>query len=328
MLELFIKVEGEVNSMRTVDLFAGSGGLSLGFENAGFDIVAAYDAWPPAIKCYKANFHHPMFDMDLSNVKASVSHISQWAPKIIIGGPPCQDFSHAGKRMEGERANLTLSFAKIVDAIRPQLFVMENVDRAFKSEAYARARRIFKKAGYGLTEKVVDASLCGVPQIRKRFFCIGCLREQDNFLDQKIEMSLSTRPMTVREYLGSELTINYYYRHPRNYNRRGVFSVDEPAPTIRGVNRPVPKGYPGHPNDASSVTRRLRALTTYERARLQSFPSNFIWPGSKTDVEQMIGNAVPIKLAEFVGRIVISYLKPVRTRRRLTVGSRTVLEMA
>jgi len=293
--------------MKTVDLFAGSGGLSLGFGNAGFLILAAYDSWKPAVECYRANFSHPIFEMDLGAIAESIKHISQWSPDIIIGGPPCQDFSHAGKRSEGNKAILTTSFANIIAHIRPKWFVMENVDRAFKSNAYKQAREIFKDTGYGLTERILDASLCGVPQYRKRFFCVGLLKARDGFLDSFLDSSLSGEPLTVRDYFADELGVHYYYRHPRNYNRRGIFSIDEPAPTVRGVNRPVPKGYQGHPNDPVPVTPALRPLTTMERARIQTFPSTFIWKGNKTEIEQMIGNAVPVKLAEFIAHAIMSF---------------------
>ncbi len=86
--------------MRVVDLFAGCGGLSLGFEQQGFNIVAAFELWDAAIKCYEANFTHPIFKIDLSDTQAAVQLIKEYQPDIIIGGPPCQDFSHAGKRVE------------------------------------------------------------------------------------------------------------------------------------------------------------------------------------------------------------------------------------
>lgn len=73
---------------------------------------------------------------------------------------------------------------------------------------------------------------------------------------------------------------------------------------MRGVNRPVPKGYPGHPNDACPVTENLHALTTEERSWIQTFPKTYKWIGSKTDVEQMIGNAVPVNLASFIAETV------------------------
>lgn len=286
--------------MRTVDLFAGCGGMSQGFLNAGFDLVAAYEFWHKAAECYRDNFVHPVFELDLSDTASAIKHIRNFTPDLVIGGPPCQDFSHAGKRVEAERANLTVAYATIVSALKVKYFVMENVDRAQKSDAFRSAREIFKENGYGITEITLDASHCGVPQKRKRFFCIGVLNGVDEELTEYLIEDISEHETTMRDYFGNKLGFEYYYRHPRNYNRRGIFSIDEPAPTMRGVNRPIPKGYPGHPNDACPLSKHVRALTTEERALVQTFPTDFVWHGSKTDKEQMIGNAVPVKLAEFV----------------------------
>lgn len=286
--------------MRIVDLFAGCGGLSLGFQNAGFDIVAAFEWWGTAVECYKANFNHPVVQLDLSDTTNAITEIKKYAPDMIIGGPPCQDFSHAGKRIENDRAELTESYAKIISGIMPRCFVMENVDRAKKSCAYANAREIFKQAGYGLTEIILDASLCGTPQKRKRFICFGVLGKEDGFAQDVFTGRFAKKPMTLRDYFGDTLGFEFYYRHPRNYSRRAVFSIDEPAPTMRGVNRPVPKGYPGHKNDACPITQDLHVLSTVERALIQTFPKDYKWIGNKTDIEQMIGNAVPVNLAKFV----------------------------
>lgn len=294
--------------MRTVDLFAGCGGLSKGFQNAEFNIVAAFEYWSVAATCYENNFNHPVYQTDLSQTDDAIGIIEKLNPTVIIGGPPCQDFSHAGKRIEANRASLTSSFAKIVSTVQPKYFVMENVDRAQKSLAYQEARAVFKQAGYGLTEIVLDASLCGVPQKRKRFFCVGVLNAEDNCALAELKQEMSETPMTLKDYFGNTLDFEYYYRHPRNYNRRGVFSVDEPAPTMRGVNRPVPKGYPGHPKDACAVSSGVRALTTLERALIQTFPADFKWLGTKTDTEQMIGNAVPVRLAEYVANALLLYV--------------------
>ncbi len=290
--------------MRAVDLFAGCGGLSLGFQKQGFEIVAAFEWWDAAVKCYKENFNHPVIKADLSDLETVIPIVQDLKPEIIIGGPPCQDFSHAGKRIEANRAVLTDCYAEIVAAVQPHCFVMENVDRARNSNAYASARAIFKRAGYGLTEVVLDASKCGSPQKRKRFICFGMRGEEDGFATNAFLERQSAKSMTLRDYFGDKLGFEYYYRHPRNYNRRAVFSIDEPAPTMRGVNRPVPKGYPGHPNDACPVNENLHVLTSKERALIQTFPDDFKWIGSKTDVEQMIGNAVPVNLAQFVAETV------------------------
>ncbi len=301
--------------MKTVDLFCGCGGLSLGFQKAGFKVLAAFDNWDEAVTVYHNNFRHPIFKQDLSDVEQSVSKIAKYKPDIIIGGPPCQDFSSAGKRDENNgRGDLTISYAKIVTAIKPEWFVMENVDRILKTGKLIEARKIFKEHGYGLTETVLNASLCGVPQRRKRFIMIGCLGEKDGFMLDVLEKRQSSKEMTIAEYFGDQLNIKYYYRHPRSYARRGIFSIDEPSPTIRGVNRPMPAGYTLHPTDPVSSLEGIRPLTTQERGMIQTFPKDFKFIGTKTGMEQMIGNAVPVNLAKFIGDSIMAYLgieKPV-----------------
>jgi len=308
--------------MRIVELFSGCGGTSLGFQNAGFDIVAAYEIWDTAIQCYGMNFKHPVRKADLSDTDTVIPMIKADAPDIITGGPPCQDFSSAGKRIECDRADLTRSYSIIVDAVRPKFFVMENVDRSFKSDTYKEARKIFKDAGYGLTEQILNASHCGVPQSRKRFICVGMLGGPDDFMKEHIQKNMTERPLTLRQYFGNSLDFEYYYRHPRNYSRRAIFSIDEPAPTMRGVNRPVPKGYPGHPNDALPLDGSIRPLTTLERSLIQTFPHTFQWTGSKTDMEQMIGNAVPVKLAEFVAVALKDFIDSRGVKRKISDGER------
>jgi DNA (cytosine-5)-methyltransferase 1 len=294
--------------MKVIDLFAGCGGLTLGFQQAGFDVVAAFDHWQPAIDVYQTNFQHTIFNIDLSTIM-DYSLFTQWKPDIIIGGPPCQDFSSAGKRNENNgQGNLTVSFAEIVCHVKPQCFVMENVERIISSEKLKFVKELFRKAGYGLTESILDASLCGVPQIRKRYFLIGLLESEDQFLEYYIAKNKQQKQMTLHDYFGSSLGIEYYYRHPRSYARRGIFSIYEPSPTIRGVNRPIPKGYTKHEGDSIDDLSKVRPLTTEERSFIQTFPENFVWKGTKTEKEQMIGNAVPVKLAEFVARRIKEFI--------------------
>lgn len=295
--------------MRTVDLFAGCGGLSLGFQNAGFNIVAAFDYWHPAIAVYRKNFQHPIFDKDLSNEDISL-FIADFSPDIIIGGPPCQDFSSAGKRDENlGRADLSLAFANIIASIKPKWFVMENVDRIGKSQILEQVLETFKKSGYGLSSSVLNASFCGVPQARKRYFLIGNLDGEDDVLTFYLTKNQSKTPMSIFEYLGDNLGVEYFYRHPRSYKRRAVFSVHEPSPTIRGVNRPIPKTYKKHEGDLCDINENLRPLTTIERSYIQTFPKTFKFKGNKSDLEQMIGNAVPVKLAEYVARCILEHIE-------------------
>lgn len=294
--------------MNVVDLFCGCGGMSLGFEKAGFNVLAGIDNWDQAIRVYGDNFNHPVHKLDLNDVESAVSVINGYKPEMIVGGPPCQDFSSAGKRNENNgRGDLTVKYAEIVSRISPEWFVMENVARIVKTTKLASAKQLLKDAGYGLTQCVLDASRCGVPQARKRFFLIGKMGVSDNFILPLVEAAISPRQMTLADYFGDSLHLTYYYRHPRSYVRRGIFSINEPSPTIRGVNRPMPKGYALHPGDPVRSLDGIRALTTEERSRIQTFPQSFRFSGNKTDQEQMIGNAVPVNLARFIGEVVNEY---------------------
>ncbi len=122
-------------------------------------------------------------------------------------------------------------------------------------------------------------------------------------------LNLKGKPIILKDYFGEQFGLTHYYRHPRSYARRGIFSIDEPSPTIRGVNRPIPKGYPGHSGDTLPSSENIRSLTTQERALIQTFPKNFILPGCKTDIEQVIGNAVPVNLAEYVAKCLARYIQ-------------------
>lgn len=293
---------------RVVDLFCGCGGLSLGFEKAGFNVVAAFDNWPEAIRVYQANFSHPIFPKDLSNTK-DISDIKSFNPDVIIGGPPCQDFSSAGHRDESlGRADLTLSFAEIIKQIRPKYFLMENVPTIQKSPILTQVLKVFAESGYGVSRRVLDASFCGVPQARKRYIVIGALGEKDGFLDEILASHLSTKRMTLYDYFGDSLGFEYYFRVPRSYSRRGIFSIYEPAMTVRGVDRPVPSGYKGHPGDPVPLDDSIRTLTYEERSWIQTFPRTFKWEGSKTNLNQMIGNAVPVDLAMYIANCLKEYI--------------------
>ena len=299
---------GANNAIPAVDLFSGCGGMSLGFESAGFEVRAAFDKWAPAIEVYRKNFTHPIFEQDLSDVAASVELVSSYSPAVIFGGPPCQDFSTAGFQDETRgRAALSISFAEIVTTVKPRWFVMENVATIHRTNAFKTACELYKKAGYGLTCKVLNAAYCGVPQSRKRMFIVGGLGEEDGFLEEFLQAGLSDKPMSIRDYLGDRLGIEHYFRVPTNYNRRGVFSIDEPSMTIRAVDRPIPPGYKGNPNDSAPVSE-VRCLTPKERSYIQTFPESFEFFGGKSDINTMIGNAVPVNLAKYVALSLARYI--------------------
>jgi len=295
--------------MKAVDLFSGCGGMSLGFMNSGIEIVAAFDNWKVAKEIYELNFDHQFYLDDLMSEESELK-LESLNFDMIIGGPPCQDFSIAGNRNDsGQRANLTIRFAELVVKYKPEWFVMENVYNITKSKVLSETISILKKGGYGLTHEVLDASFLGVPQARQRFFMIGKYDEEDGFIRNEMLANHSDNPMTVKDYFGKGLDFDYYYAHPRSYKRRAIFSVNEPSSTIRGVNRPMPATYKKHPADKSEPSTKVRALTTHERSLIQTFPKNFKLLGAKTHIEQIIGNAVPVKMAEHIANAIKDYLK-------------------
>ena len=290
--------------LQGIDLFCGVGGLSAGLQAAGVNIVAAYDDWPLAVLTYNRNLPSHAEQLDLRDITKAVREISRHKPDIIVGGPPCQDFSTAGGRVEGRQAGLTIAFSRIVAECNPQFVLMENVPQARRSAAYAQMKKTLEERGYRFAEQVLDASRCGVPQARKRFFSFGALEGDDictAFASWSAREESHAR-LTVKEYMANEIDVDYYYRHPRNYSRRSVFTVYEPSPTIRGVNRPVPPGYAANHLDSKDPSE-VRPLYSWERSRIQTFPADWEWPGGdrNADAELLIGNAVPVNLAAFVG---------------------------
>jgi DNA (cytosine-5)-methyltransferase 1 len=294
-------------ALKSVDLFCGCGGMSLGFQNAGVKVMAAFDNWQPAVETYNYNFLHQARRADISE-SSFIDLVADLKPDLISGGPPCQDFSIAGKRDgDGSRANMTLIYSQIIANVRPRWFVMENVYNIEKFPVLKVALKVFKEAGYGVSKRVIDASYVGVPQMRRRYFVIGRQGVEDGFLDDMLDGGLSQKRTSVRDFLGDSLKTEYYYMHPRSYNRRAIFSVEEPSATIRGVNRPMPGSYKKHPADKTADFKRVRSLSSAERAMIQTFPGSYIFKGTKSAVEQMIGNAVPVRLAEYVAKAIVSF---------------------
>lgn len=167
-----------------IDLFCGCGGFSLGFERAGFDVLLGIDVWKDAIKTY--SFNHKKSNSliaDLSSLNPSeIENLLNGKDiDVIIGGPPCQGFSVAGKRIiDDDRNKLYKSFVRFVAFFRPKAFVMENVPNILSMGNGIIKENIlkdFENLGYTVEYRVVVASDYGVPQNRKRAFFVGITKE-------------------------------------------------------------------------------------------------------------------------------------------------------
>ncbi len=302
--------------MRAFEIYSGVGGMSIGFEAAGIRVSGGVDSWDRVGYVRAANGMDYNW-ADASDLTRFGSDLDRYGLEMIIGGPPCQDFSVAGSKKAGENAAFTRSFALLVATARPEWFVFENVPDAAKSEEYAQARKIWQTAGYGLTEVFLDASLYGVPQARERLIAVGRRGEAYGFLEDALRKAASKKPRTVRSILDPRdpddarlLEIGYYYTRGFN-NGAGVRGLDEPAPGVNSTFRQRPYGKHkviDNPKDAIHATK-AHVLTQQQMARLQGFPRNFRWqPRHGTiaiaDIDQMIANAVPPAFAYYIAKAI------------------------
>ena len=176
-----------------IDLFCGCGGLSKGFQQAGFDIRFGIDMWKDAIVTYKHNFPSAVvLNEDIINISGddilNKTGMKKDEVDVIIGGPPCQGFSVSGKRMiDDERNKLYKSFVGLVSELKPKVFVMENVPglvRLFKGQVAEQVIEDFTSVGYKVKMKILSADNYGVPQQRKRVFFIGL---NENVFGDKVD---------------------------------------------------------------------------------------------------------------------------------------------
>lgn len=202
-----------------IDLFCGCGGMSLGFEQAGFNVLLGIDIWEDALKTYQFNRNGTKtLCADMSDLKGDnvAKIIGNTSVDVIIGGPPCQGFSIAGKRIiEDERNKLYKGFVRMVEYFKPRAFVMENVPNILTIGGGAIRDAIiadFSALGYSVGYKVLLASDYGVPQNRKRAVFVG-LNNGEHFSFPK---PFSTTKVTSEEALSDlpEYSLNDGSEYP------------------------------------------------------------------------------------------------------------------
>ncbi|WP_075841133.1 DNA cytosine methyltransferase [Clostridium perfringens] len=304
--------------LRTVALFAGCGGLDLGFENAGFNIIWANDNNKKVESTYRYN--HKNTDLV---IKSLVDIKSEDIPEcdIIIGGPPCQSWSLAGamKGKEDSRGQLFYEYVRVIKDKRPMAFVAENVKGIVSKahiESFNEIVEMFKESGYTVTYKLVNAKDYGVPQDRERVFIVGIRN------DLKVSYEFPESTHGKGNYVTLETAIGDLRDNPGEW-MEGSFSPifmsrnrrrnwDEVAFTVQASGRQT-QIHPDSPEMEKlekdkwqfkeESNRKVRRMSVRECARIQTFPDEFKFLGEPINENyKMIGNAVPVKLAEAVAR--------------------------
>ena len=310
-----------------MDLFAGAGGMSLGFDNAGFKNLLAVEFNKDFAETYKKNFpRHNLIVDDIKNVTEQQIYdiIKNEKVDVIIGGPPCQGFSIAGNIgrnfIDDDRNRLFKEFVRFVKIIKPRVFVLENVaamERHDKGKTIKEIVSSFKEIGYDIKYKVLNVVNFGVPQERRRIFIVGTLGENNFEYPQEIN-----KIVTVKDAIDdlpklengetSEIPNHTAMKHSAQMLEKMSYVSD-------GGNRnDIPENLRPKSGDSRKYIRydskkpsfcvtgdmrkifhysQNRALTCRELARLQTFPDSFVFLGNTGKVQQQIGNAVPVLLA-------------------------------
>ena len=193
---------------KVISLFSGAGGLDVGFKRANFNIVLANDFFKDAVATYKENIgNHIIYD-DIKNIFDAIEEYKNGID-VVIGGPPCQGFSVAGKMDPSDgRSQMIWEFIKVLNIVKPKIFVMENVKALGSLEKWSEIRKKLllkmKNVGYSVNYIIVNASDYGVPQSRERVFFVGFYNKLNNKPDlEKIFSPFKEKSKTVKEILSA-----------------------------------------------------------------------------------------------------------------------------
>ena len=314
---------------KVLSMFAGAGGLDLGFrggftflgkhyKRTDFNIIKAYDINPRAVETYNANLEPVCETRDITQIDPSELPVAD----AVLGGFSCQDFSITGKRqgISVQRGNLYRAMVAVVEAVRPMVFVAENV-KGLLSANKGLAREVITNdfantgSGYRIYMQVLNAADYGVPQRRERVFIIGVrtdLRGGFRFPEPTHHRSGGgpliplPRWRTIKEALENIenpevharlLNAEWDKRRPcPKWKRDRPLDPDMPAKTV--LTEQTPFHY-----------KHERRLSVRECARLQSFPDNFAFMAPKSEAYRLVGNAVPPVLAWHLAMTIQNFLK-------------------
>ncbi len=312
--------------LKLLSLFTGGGGLDLGFERAGAEVVACVDNDPES--CKTLRYNRPDWNVEERDVRNYAPDLDAGID-IVAGGPPCQGFSSAGKGNPDDARNfLWKEYFRIVEAAQPRAIVLENVSglkHRRNGDHLSGIMDALESQGYHFAMGILNAADFGVPQTRRRLFVIGLRDGIPTLPAPTVE-----RWATVREAIADlEGSVKPELNHvPNNHAshvvkrwkklapgevdpnyRRARLDYDAPSHTIRAGGGYGPRGdhLAGfHPPIHPTLPRQL---TVREAARIQTFPDDWIFQGSKTAQGRQVGNAVPVGLGEAVARHVAGLVR-------------------
>lgn len=319
------RVKYKKRHMKTVSLFAGAGGLDLGFLNAGFDIVWANDIDKAAVESYKENIGEHITLGDINSLLEEIPN-----HEVLIGGFPCQPFSMMGEQLgfEDERGTLFFTIEQIVRAHRPKVIVLENVKNLLThngGKTFLRMEQILKDElldeegyGYEVFYKVMNTADCGVPQTRRRVFVVafdkGYFKDIDIDFEFPEPMKLKKTLQDIldksvdKKYFLSEKILPTILSHGTgNYYSKSEIDLSIARPLCATMHKMHRASQDNYVTDIENRSKfednedkrisNVRRLTPNECRKLQGFPSDWKFNVSDTQAYRQFGNAVTVDVA-------------------------------
>lgn len=308
------------DALNVLDLFCGCGGMSKGLTDAGLNVIAGIDIWNKAVESYNKNYHHKAYCADLTQLPPEqfneLYNKENKPVDVLVGGPPCQSFSIAGKRDKNDPRNaLFMEYVKYLDYFKPKAFLMENVIGMLskKTEKGEKVIDIILEQlcrNYNCIVTKLYASDFGVPQNRRRVIIIG-FRKDLNLYPEEPAPVTSRIPVSTILLPREEVDAKYFLSERALAgiaNKKGVnkekgfgfgaqmLDFDKPSYTI-----PARYWKDGYDALVKYSDTEIRRLTIMELKRIQSFPDDYILEGSNKDIIMQIGNAVACKFAYHLG---------------------------
>lgn len=305
--------------LKLIDLFAGIGGIRLGFEKIGAECVFSSEWDKHAQNMYEENFgERPVGDINDVNPKDIPDH------DILLAGFPCQPFSIAGKQLgfADTRGTLFFNIEKILEEKKPYCFLLENVSRLVthdKGRTFQVILDRLEKLGYTVYYKVLNTIDFGVPQLRKRIYIVG-FKEKIHFQFPKPDGT----KLTLEDILEPENEIpnNYYVSEEIKKKRLSKVKPNAPYPSIWHENiggnisaLPYSCALRAGGSYNYLLVNGERRLTGREMLRLQGFPETFKINVAYTQVRKIAGNSVTVKVIELIAEQILKAIKTKKPRQ-------------
>lgn len=322
----------DIKTLNVIDLFCGCGGMSKGLTDAGLNVIAGIDIWDKAVESYNKNYHHKAYCADLTELTPEkfneMYNKENKSVDILVGGPPCQSFSIAGKRDKNDPRNaLFMEYVKYLDYFKPKAFIMENVIGMLskKTESGENVIDIIMEQldrNYNCIINKLYASDFEVPQNRRRTIIIG-IRKDLNIIPKEPEpiiKSVLDRIPVKNILIPKEDVDKKYYlseralagiRNKKTVNKEKGFGFGAQILNFDKPSYTIPARYwkDGYDALVKYNDNEIRRLTILELKRIQSFPDDYVIDGSNKDIIMQIGNAVACKFAYYLGKYIINTLQ-------------------